>query len=178
MKMKYYLKPGATLLNGVGLSLLWLLITCLHVFWPSDWEKANSTHFYQYMFPIFSIMLVIHFIKIYKYILLWFKNEPMLEVNESYILDCANKLKYFWDDIENVSEEGGILYIKVNDTEKYLTQFKNRISRRYNYSTKRDAFILRIDCVKAKTDRLINTMNDYSIKAMEMKEGEKLQATK
>ncbi len=167
--MKYYCKAWKAFFNTFAFFILWIIIACFHIFLPTESEKRNGNHFYFYLLCVWGIMLISHIIRNYRYIVLWIKNEAILEVNEVYIFDCVHRVKYFWDDIKEVMGEGQVLYISVHDTEMYLPQFKTQISRYYHYSKARKAFILPINCVKAKIDVLINTMNDYSIKAEETK---------
>ncbi len=101
------------------------------------------------------------------------KRRPLLEVDIVGIVDHVRRIKYNWNDIEEVIDGGDSLSINVNNPAVYLKQFKTGIDKFYAFSKRNKVFTISLDFVKADRKDLINKLNDFSIKALELQEGTK-----
>lgn len=148
-------------INALGLLTCWV-----HVLPP------NATdNFYLYLGILWIIFTVVAIARNYHIIKLAIKKRPVLEVNEICVFDCVNGIRYYWDDIDEVSAyENSSLHLKIIDPVKYLVQFKRGVDRFYSYSKKKKVFIINLDCVKENYKDLVNKLNDLSITALEIQE--------
>jgi hypothetical protein len=105
-----------------------------------------------------------------RYIYLILSNKPALIVNESYIYDLANEIKYYWKDIDEINEDNAYLYIKLYNPAAYLSKTGRPVKRFMNglisnpYKT---PFVINADMVDVHLGALLEILDDYSIKANE-----------
>jgi hypothetical protein len=106
-----------------------------------------------------------------RYIYLVLYNKPTLVVNESYIYDLANEIKYYWEDIDEIYEDNAYLYIKLYKPGEYAGKIGGPIKKFINglisnlYNT---PFVINVDMVDIHLVALLEILDDYSIKANEI----------
>ncbi|SEO82466.1 hypothetical protein [Mucilaginibacter sp. OK283] len=95
--------------------------------------------------------------------------QAVLEVDETCIYDRVNNMKYCWDDIEEVTAIDDILLLSMYQPQGYVAK-TSAIKRFRIYSKKKKAFRIDLDCVKSTRKELVNTLDDFSIRAIEIQQ--------
>lgn len=172
--MKYYFKFSNRFLLGIVTPILWLFICWLHVIR----SLVNNTqgfdlYFYLCCGVIWILKALVDFPGLYTTISLAFKKQPLLEANESYLYDHVSGVKFYWDDIEEISNDEYVLLLKTYEPSKYLKQFRRPIDRFYSYSKKKKVFKISLDYIKADLKNLGETLNNFSIQALAIQDGKR-----
>lgn len=164
--MKYYFKFGKRLKYNTFNVLVWLTICCIHVFWPRSSEHG---HFYLWIGAFWVIMTFLIVMRNYNLIKVALTKQAVLEVDETCIYDRVNNMKYCWDDIEEVTAIDDILLLSMYQPQGYVAK-TSAIKRFRIYSKKKKAFRIDLDCVKSTRKELVNTLDDFSIRAIEIQQ--------
>ena len=114
-----------------------------------------------------------------KHIAFYVINKPMLTINESYIFDHYNDRKYYWNDIEDMIVTGpcDLLQIYFYEPKIYPRTITNPIEKFLPSIIKRkpkrnDSYFIDLSMVTFrwdKYDQFVDALNDYSIKAEDIK---------
>ncbi|MFC0518337.1 STM3941 family protein [Mucilaginibacter angelicae] len=168
--VKYYFKFASELWGLIFNHALWLCICWIHVIRSAS---SNFSYFYFFAGIVWVLLTVFRFIKLHNLISLALKKQPLLEANENYLYDHVSGIKFYWDDIEEISNDEYVLLLKTYDPSKYLSQFRRPIDRFYNYSKKKKVFKISLDYIKADLKNLGETLNNFSILALAIQEGKK-----
>jgi hypothetical protein len=78
-------------------------------------------------------------------------------------------MKYCWDDIEEVTAIDDILLLLMYQPQEYTAKI-SAIKRFRIYSKKKKAFRIDLDCVKSTRKDLVNTLDDFSLRAIEIQQ--------
>jgi hypothetical protein len=172
--MKYYFKLSWGFLWNIFGYLLFSFFAWIHVIGPRH-SSVGSFDFYFYLSAgiIWLLIIIIGLVRMYAIIGLVLKKHPLLEVNEVWLYDYVNDIKFYWDDIEEISNDEYVLLLKAYDPSKYLNQFRRPIDSFYSYSKKKKVFKISLDYIKADLKNLGETLNNFSIQALAIQEGKK-----
>jgi hypothetical protein len=119
----------------------------------------------------FIIVCEVIFILLFWYVtwrllyLILFK-KPALSINEDYIFDRLDNVKYQWGDIDEVIESHTLLRIKLQDPKKYLNRIGDPVQRCIAILTfwlynKKSPYVINLNLLDANTKELIKTLNHY-----------------
>lgn len=164
--MKYYFKYGRTLKYNTFNVVVWLSICCIHVFWPRSSEHG---HFYLWIGVFWLIATFLIIKRNYHLIKFAVTKQAILEVDEACIFDRVNMMKYYWDDIEEVTVIDDILLLLMYQPEEYTSKM-SAIMRFRIYSKRKKVFRIDLDCVKSVRKDLVNTLDDFSVRAIEIQQ--------
>ncbi len=125
----------------------------------------------RYVFIPWAIIALMRFSNYGKYLYTAVKGSPALIINENYIYDVVNNIKYNWKDIEEVYEENSYLYIDLCNPGNYAANISNPIKKMQitaglgdNVAT---PFKINIDVVNVDRTVLLELLDKYSIQATE-----------
>jgi hypothetical protein len=136
------------------------------VFWPLSSEHG---HFYLWVGVFWVILTFLIIKRNYNLIKLALTKQAILEVDETCIYDRVNNMKYCWDDIEEVTAIDDILLLLMYQPQEYTAKI-SAIKRFRIYSKKKKAFRIDLDCVKSTRKDLVNTLDDFSLRAIEIQQ--------
>ena len=120
----------------------------------------NTTGFIHYFFILWLIVALARRIHNYfHYFVLAINKKPALTINEVYMSDEANRIKYYWEDIVGLSEENLYLYISVKDPDAYLKNISSPV-RRFFVSASGPEFRINLDVIKCDANVLIDLINE------------------
>jgi len=122
-----------------------------------------------YLFLIIIIVLP----RLNKLCYFWIKKKPTLSVNESFIFDQYDDVKYYWKDIAEIIASEDLLQIKLYEPEKYIDKVKNPFRRFikqiwYKHFNKNPSYSINLDMVDIKEEerkKFIDTLNALSLAA-------------
>ncbi|MEO3406917.1 hypothetical protein AAFN85_23580 [Mucilaginibacter sp. CAU 1740] len=168
--MKYYFRLSGGFLRQIVFPILFLVLCMVNLLGPRH-GHPDSFFFYVYLSGaiIWLLLTVATFSKTYTVIKLALKKQPLLEANEVWLHDCVSGRKFYWDDIEEVINDKSVLEIKIYDPEPYLSAPKGLFRRWFFKKESKKVFKIDLSYLKANFENLTNTLNDFSIKAMELK---------
>lgn len=112
--MNYYLKTGRFLI----LTPVWLLISLIGIYRSIHKEDYSSLWFWGITASIFAYWSV-------KY---WYKKifkKPVLIINNEYIFERFDNVKYYWTDVKEVVMTGNYLFIHLYKPWKYIFRINN-----------------------------------------------------
>lgn len=172
--MKYYFRLSGAFLRQIVGSVLFLVICLVHLIGPRR-SHIDSFYFYIYLSGavIWLLISASVFSKLYIVIKLVLKKEPLLEANEIWLYDHVSGRKFYWDDIEEAITYKDILEVKIYEPSKYLSAPKGLLRRFFYKEKRKEVFRIDLSVIKANSENLTNALNDFSIKAMELKSAEK-----
>jgi hypothetical protein len=127
----------------------------------------------------FVIVCEVIFIILFWYItgrllyLLWFK-KPALSISQDGIFDGINHIKYQWNDIEELSEDGTLLRIKLREPRKYLTKIGDPVQQIITFiafllNSKKSPYVIYTSLLSSDKDELLKAANSYMIKGSPIK---------
>jgi len=156
--MTYYLKFGRyffLILTQFIISIVWII---------KDYIK--DYHIWPWFWPTIALIFGFYLVKfLYKKLF----NKPALVINELYILDNVNNVKYYWDDINEVIETDDFLYIYLYDPKKYLSKINNPVRRigpviSLYFFKKRTPYQIGLHTIKINDRKeFLELLNNYSI---------------
>ena len=120
------------------------------------WHAAGFLH---YSFILWLIIALIRGYNYFNYLVLAINKKPVLIINDTYISDEANQIKYYWEDILGMTEQNLYLYIKVKNPEAYLQRISNPF-RKLIIEASGPAFRLNLDLIKCDPEVLIELIDD------------------
>lgn len=129
--------------------------------------------FWHYMYIGWFLIAAVRLIAYRKYLYKMLVGKPILAVNEVYINDLLNNIKYNWNDIKEVFEDEGYLYIILYKPEDYVEHINNprKRSRAKNIinSGNETPFRINIDMVDSDPNALLQLLDDYSTQTATVK---------
>lgn len=133
------------------------------------WHNSNSLPTIKWTIcGALAFTLFILFNNNLKSVLVAIKKKTQLEFDEICIYDRVEGVKYYWKDIEEVTEESGSLMI---------TTYPIKIKTGNGEMLKRDSpKYIKLGNVDAHLSELLTMLNNYSIKALEIEQREKNRA--
>ena len=168
--MKYYFRLSGGFLRQIVGPLLFLVLCLVNLVGPRR-SHTDSFFFYVYLSGaiIWLLLTVITFSRTYTVIKLALKKEPLLEANEIWLYDYVSGRKFYWDDIEEVISDNNVLEVKIHNSSQYLSAPKNLFRRLFYKKKSKEVFKIDLRYLKANLENLTTTLNQFSIKAMELK---------
>jgi hypothetical protein len=137
---------------------LLMALTCFFIKFPN--------RIFNHSYILWLFIAYIRLRKYGKYIYFLFTGKTLFIVNENYIYDGARKIKYYWDDIEEINVENAYLYLKLKNPNEYLNKIGWR-SRSFieelisnSYGT---PFVINVDVVSVNLNALLVILDSYSI---------------
>jgi hypothetical protein len=123
----------------------------------------HSTNFLRYSFVIWLIFAFVRGLNYWKYLILSLRGKPVIIINETYIADEANQIRYYWNDIVGFTEQNLYLYIKLKDPNTYLKGINNPLQR-FLIGASGPQFRINLDLVKCDPDVLIELIEETNAK--------------
>jgi hypothetical protein len=137
--------------------------------------RSFKYDFYRYSWIIWLVVGLFRLMFYRKYLQFIISDKPILIVNEFYIEDLAQEIRYHWKDIDQVYEDNGTLFIKLYNNVDYAAKmggltkkiFSGFISRSI-LMTNGTPFVINIDAVNVNPNALLQILDDYSAKPEEI----------
>jgi hypothetical protein len=153
--------------SGIFIMNMFLIIMAVFMAVFSFFYQGFRFSIYHYSFILWLVLGLARLFLYWKYIPLILSKKTALIVNESFIYDLADGIKYNWKDIRSVEEENAYLYIKLNNSDEYLANIQNPLKRFFK-SIISEPFKINIDMIKINANVLLEILDDYSMQAEEM----------
>jgi len=126
-----------------------------------------SPSYFRYLFVVWLIIGLTRLISYRKYFNFVAGRKTILTVNESFIHDLANDIKYNWEDINSVYEDNAYLYINLHNPNDYVAAIKNPFKKLKKQLTG-ELFRINIDMVNVNPNVLLDILDEYSDEAIEI----------
>jgi hypothetical protein len=131
---------------------------------------APTIYDWQYDYILYIILILAITAQCYRLIYSALTGKPVLIVNEAFIYDFDGDIKYYWRDIETISERDSYLFINLYQPTEYLDKIGNPVQRFkvkfwFKPGKKRSLFTINIDNVAKDSITLLKLLNNYSIGA-------------
>ena len=147
-----------------------LLAFCMAVY---SAVYANLSHsFFRYLYVVWLIIGLTRFMIYRNYFNFVAGRKTILIVNETFIYDLANNIKYNWEDINSVNEDNAYLYINLRNPNEYMAGIKNPLKRLRKRLTG-ESFRINIDMVNVNPNVLLEILEEYSDEAIEIEKSSK-----
>ena len=129
-----------------------------------------KTGFLHYNFIIYYLAGITWLLRIYRQIYSLITGKPILTINENYLYDFIDDIKYDWKDVEEIEEKQGFIYIKLYKPINYLNKIGNWHRRWvkkkwFNPTGKHSLFTIDSSLIAEDPNKLLEILNDYSLKA-------------
>jgi hypothetical protein len=143
-----------------------MVLACLNFFSPIF--KQGLLH---YNYILYSLMAFTGLFTIYRPIYAVIIDKPILTVDESYIYDFNNDIKYDWKDIEKIYKKGRALYIKLYKPKDYLDKIGNphrRFITRlwFKPNSKRSLFYIETNLAETNGNELLDILEKFRKQAL------------
>ena len=160
--MEFKVNQSSTFIMNMFLVVLALLMA-----FYSRLHTDPSDGIISYAYILWLLIAILRFSTYRKYLYLMIYGKPVLIVNEEYIYDAAQDIKYKWEDITEIKEANAFLYIELDNEKEYLARIKNPLTRLI-IVLRGTALRINIDMVKVNPNALLQILDDYSIKANDL----------
>jgi hypothetical protein len=149
--MRYYYKFGLRFIVELGLVGLWLFYIYM------DLHRTDGIEM-RWLDGVFAVGVILIIGRNFKYLRLALLKQPLLEFDEVSISDKLAHQKYFWNDIDEITEEGGFLRIKLYPESKPLNDSPKGILN----------FYIDVRYIRGDLNHVLDNLNLYSIKAQQV----------
>ena len=127
--------------------------------------------FFHYSYILWLVIALSRWIVYRPYIYLMVKAKPVLIVNDVFVDDRARGIKYYWNDIEEIYEDNGYLFISLYQPVDYFAKINNPVKRYltkllYKPGSSPTPYKINIDMINVSPDALLQLLDDYSLQAL------------
>jgi len=138
------------------------------------WSIIRGIWFHDYYFAGYILLMVFTFLLpgFIKRVKFWRTKEPALTVNDYFVEDHFRNRQYFWKDIKEIVSDARFLRVELYDLQPYIDRYRkpNALQRKWPKIFRRSK-IFAIDIINLKIENeetLLDTLDDYSEKALEL----------
>ncbi|MES2112914.1 MAG: STM3941 family protein [Bacteroidota bacterium] len=137
-------------------------------------QPPKPDGFWHYRYIGWLLISMARLFVYWKYLYILLTGKLVLSVNEVSVQDLVKNIKYNWNDIKEIYDENGYLYLKMYMPADYVRYIKNPIKRLramksdINLSNQ-TPFKINMDMVNVNPNVLLQLLDDYSVLASDTK---------